>query len=97
MLFPVPWAREASISHLVTPDAMVSLLAGAGLKIVSSRESTEESQQWFEAMTARMAGSTPAVTFQAFLGNDFPAMVRNQVANLKERRIRTVSYVCEAL
>lgn len=96
LLFPVPWAREPSISHLVTPEAMTSLLSGAGFKIVDMRDSTEESQHWFEAMVARMAQSAPAVTFQTFMGNDFPAMTRNQVANLRDRRIRTVSYICEA-
>jgi ubiquinone/menaquinone biosynthesis C-methylase UbiE len=96
VLFPVPWARDSSISHLATPDAMRSLLTGAGLKIVDVRDSTEESQLWFEAMAARMAQATaPVVTFQAFLGNDFPEMARNQVSNLRDRRIRTVSYVCQ--
>ncbi len=95
--FPVPWAREPSISHLVTPDAMTSLLTGAGFRVLQVSDTTEESQRWFEAMAARMKqGATPAVTFQAFLGNDFPAMARNQARNLQERRIRTVSYVCEA-
>ena len=46
-------------------------------------------------MTARMAKSAPPpVTFQAFLGGDFPLMARNQVRNLAERRIRTVTYIC---
>jgi ubiquinone/menaquinone biosynthesis C-methylase UbiE len=97
VLFPVPWAREPTISHLATPDAMQSLLTGAGFKIAQVRDSTDESQQWFEAVAARMAGAAaPAVTFQAFLGKDFPEMARNQVRNLRDRRIRTVSYVCEA-
>lgn len=96
LLFPVPWAREPSISHLATPETMPPLLSNAGFRIVSVRDSTEEGQRWFEAMAARIAGSAPAVTFQAFLGNDFAAMARNQVVNLRERRIRTVSYVCEA-
>lgn len=97
VLFPVPWAREPSISHLATPDAMQSLLTDAGFKIVDVNDSTEESQRWFEAMSARMAqAAVPAVTFQAFLGNDFPEMARNQMANLRDRRIRTVSYVCQA-
>jgi hypothetical protein len=34
------------------------------------------------------------VTFRTFLGSDFPQMTRNQVRNLQERRIRTVSYIC---
>ncbi len=97
VLFPVPWAREPSISHLATPGEMKSLLANAGFKILDVRDSTDESQSWFEAMTRRMAESgPPPVTFQAFLGGDFPVMVRNQVRNLTERRIRTISYICEA-
>lgn len=97
VLFPVPWAREPSISHLATPREMESLLTDAGFKILDVVDSTDESQSWFEAMTARMAKSgPPPVTFQAFLGGDFPQMARNQVRNLTERRIRTVSFVCEA-
>lgn len=97
VLFPVPWAREPSISHLATPDEMRALLADAGFAIVVEHDSTEESERWFAAMTERLAGSgAPTVTFQAILGQDFPEMARNQVRNLGERRIRTVSYICEA-
>lgn len=96
VLFPVPWAREPSISHLATLDTMPSLLSDAGFRIVTVEDSTEEAQRWFEDMAERMAGSRPVVTFQVFLGNDFASMARNQVVNLRERRIRTVSYVCEA-
>jgi ubiquinone/menaquinone biosynthesis C-methylase UbiE len=95
--FPVPWAREPSISHLATNDEMKSLLSDAGLNILEVHDSTDESQSWFEAKAALMAQSgPPPVTFQVFLGEDYPEMVRNQVRNLSERRIRTVSYICEA-
>jgi len=97
VIFPVPWARKPSISHLATPDEMKSLLTDAGFKVSDVQDSTNESQSWFEATAERMAQSGPSpVTFQAFLGDDFPEMVRNQVRNLTERRIRTVSYICEA-
>lgn len=97
VLFPVPWAREPSISHLATPDEMESLLAGAGFKISDVQDSTSESQSWFEALTSQMAQSgPPPATAQTFLGSDFPEMARNQVRNLAERRIRTVCYICEA-
>lgn len=97
VLFPVPWARERCISHLATPDEMQSLLTGAGFKVVEMQDSTDEGLRWFEAMAARIAqGAVPAVTFQAFLGNDFPKMASNQVTNLRDRRIRTVTYVCQA-
>ena len=96
VLFPVPWAREPSISHLATPDAMQSLLTGAGFKIVDVRDSTAESQHWFEAIAARMEqGPAPLVRFRAFLGKDYPQMARNQVNNLRDRRIRTVRYICQ--
>lgn len=97
VLFPVPWARESSISFLATPDEMKRLLTGAGFKILEAQDSTEESAQWFEQMAARLAqAGPPPVTFQAFLGDDFPQMARNQVRNLAERRIGTVAYICEA-
>ena len=96
VLFPVPWARDASISHLATAEEMESLLTDAGFKVVDVHDSTNESQDWFEAMSDRMSRSSgpPPLTFQAFLGEDFQPMVRNQIRNLTERRIRTVSHIC---
>jgi ubiquinone/menaquinone biosynthesis C-methylase UbiE len=95
VLFPVPWAREPSISHLATPNEMLALLAGAGFRILSVNDSTDESQAWFEAAAVRMAQAVPGVTFRTFLGEDFPTMTRNQVRNLQDRRIRTVTYICQ--
>jgi ubiquinone/menaquinone biosynthesis C-methylase UbiE len=97
VLYPVPWAREPSISHLATPDEMQALLSAAGFKILSVKDSTDEGQRWFEAMAERMKQSgPPPLTFRTFLGEDFVDMTRNQVRNLQERRIRTVSYICAA-
>lgn len=94
--FPVPWARDPSISHLATKDEMTSLLGGAGFRILTTDDSSAESLRWFEAMTERMARSgPPPVSFRAFLGDDFQAMAKNQVRNLAEDRIRTVTYICE--
>jgi ubiquinone/menaquinone biosynthesis C-methylase UbiE len=97
VLYPVPWAREPSISHVATLEQMKSLLAGAGFKILDIQDSTEESQTFFEKLTARIAktGVSP-VAWRLFLGDDFPVMARNQVRNVTERRIRTVSLICSA-
>jgi ubiquinone/menaquinone biosynthesis C-methylase UbiE len=97
VLYPVPWAREPSISHVATPKQMKSLLAGAGFKILEIQDSTEESQAFFERLTAQMAktGMSP-VAWRLFLGDDFPVMAQNQVRNVTERRIRTVSFICAA-
>lgn len=97
VLFPVPWARDPSISYLATPEVMRSLLTGAGFELVDVRDTTDESQRWFEAKLASLERSgPPPISFQIFLGRDYPEMARNQVRNLADRRIRTVSYICEA-
>lgn len=99
VLFPVPWARDHSISHLATRDEMELLLVNAGFRILEIQDSTSESQRWFiqMAMAGQSANSgQPPLTFQVFLGNEFPEMARNQVQNLTDRRIRTVSFVCQA-
>lgn len=96
VLFPVPWAREPSISHLATPGEMRALLGGAGFALLEESDSSAESLAWFQAMAARLQQAAPPVTFQVFLGADFPAMARNQVRNLAEDRIRTVTYFCRA-
>jgi ubiquinone/menaquinone biosynthesis C-methylase UbiE len=97
VLYPVPWARDPSISHLATSDQMKTLLVGAGFKLRDVQDSTEESQSFFERMTAQMAKTgSPPVAWRLFLGDDFPTMARNQVRNVTERRIRTVSFICVA-
>lgn len=97
VLFPVPWAREPSISHLASPVQMRELLAAAGFKIEQEIDSTDESAAWFSNKAAGMAkpGATP-LGFGILLGDEYPRMARNQVQNLAEKRIRTVSYVCRA-
>ena len=97
VLFPVPWAREPSISHLATPAEMRDLLAGAGFEVLEETDSTDESLHWFQQLSARIAEhGPPPVSFGLFLGADFAEMAKNQVANLTQRRIRTVSYPCRS-
>ena len=96
-VYPVPWAREPSISHLATPEEMRRLLHAAGFTILDERDATEADAAWFHDMANRMARTgPPPVNFQIFFGPDFPEMARNQVRNLAERRIRTVTYICRA-
>src|SRR5215475_9677230 len=61
VLYPVPWAREPSISHLATSDQMSSLLIGAGFKVLDVQDSTDESQSYFESLMAQIskAGALP--------------------------------------
>ena len=95
VLYPVPWARDPSISHLSTTTEMVNLIRDANLNLLEVIDSTEESQSWFESMATKIndAKQIP-LSFEIFLGDEFPKMVENQVRNLSERRIRTVTFIC---
>ncbi|MGN6503770.1 MAG: class I SAM-dependent methyltransferase, partial [Pseudolysinimonas sp.] len=93
--YPVPWADDSALSFLATPDEMPDLLTGAGFELVSQVDSTAESLAWFHQVRAGIErNGPPPVTFATFLGGAFGEMVANQVANLAERRIRTVMFVC---
>jgi ubiquinone/menaquinone biosynthesis C-methylase UbiE len=95
--YPAPWAQDPSISHLATPEEMKKLLSDAGFRILNVHDSTDESLGWLEARTSSLAqlGTSP-ITTQVLFGDIFPEMIGNQTRGLRERRIRTVSYICEA-
>jgi ubiquinone/menaquinone biosynthesis C-methylase UbiE len=93
--YPVPWADDPSTSFLVTKDEMRVFLEAAGFTIMIEADSSDESLLWFREMRARIERDGPApVTFAAFLGPSFGQMAANQVANLAERRIRTIMFTC---
>ncbi len=105
-LYPVVWARDSQISHLVTIERMTALLAEAGFRLLEVTDSTEQSQSWLERMAAQTAQRNepathpvrpaPPVSLQVVVGDDFPEMIENQIRNLRQRRIRTVSFICQA-
>ena len=91
--YPVPWANDPSTSYLVTAEQLRGLLTDAGFEITSVVDSSDESLAWFQQMRARIErDGPPPITFAAFLGSAFAQMAANQVANLAERRIRTVMF-----
>ena len=93
--YPVPWATDASTSFLATPAQMRELLEGAGFDVLAEVDSSDESLAWFQQLRATVErDGRPPVTVAAFLGEAFGQMVANQVANLAERRIRTVMLTC---
>jgi len=85
--FPVPWAQEASISFLVSPDELHQVLEQSGFEIVSWRDTTDVGRSWFEAIVARNSREDrPATGIHILLGKDFPVMMQNQMRNLNENR-----------
>lgn len=98
VLYPVPWARDAGISHLATTEDMRALLQSAGFEILREDDSTETSEAWFKRAAAKVASSDrPPVNLRRFMGADGARMTQNQVRNLGDRRIRTVTFICRRL
>jgi ubiquinone/menaquinone biosynthesis C-methylase UbiE len=95
VLYPAPWARDPSISHLATPAQMRALLQDAGFEILDEQDSSTRSEAWFGEVATRLAaGNLPPVSLRLLLGDDFVPMMRNQLRNLAEHRIGTVMFVC---
>ncbi len=93
--YPVPWARDPAISHLASPHEMRALLTGAGFQIVEEIDSTDEGLPWFKAEVERaVSGTSPLARFRPFFGEDGRRISENQIRNLSERRIRTVTFIC---
>jgi ubiquinone/menaquinone biosynthesis C-methylase UbiE len=97
LIFPVPWAREPSISFLVTSDELRELLGQAGFQVVSWRDTSEEGRSWFREVAEKMqkVGGTPPLGFHILLGPDFKTMASNQVRNLNENRIGLIEAVVQ--
>jgi cyclopropane fatty-acyl-phospholipid synthase-like methyltransferase len=89
--FPVPWAREPSISFLATPDELHDLLEEVGFEILRWRDTTDLGREWFRAMRRRMReeGAAP-LGFHVLLGPDFQTMTQNMIRNLDENRIALI-------
>jgi ubiquinone/menaquinone biosynthesis C-methylase UbiE len=95
VLFPVPWAHDASTSFLANPDEMRGLLSNAGFDVTNWNDTSEIGKEWFKAVNKRLAESGPSpLGFQVLLGADFATMAKNQVRNLIEDRIRPTEIIC---
>jgi ubiquinone/menaquinone biosynthesis C-methylase UbiE len=83
--FPVPWAEEQSISHLVTEEWMRRLVTAAGFSVRLWEDHTED------ALAAGAGGGVDNPLIP-----NFAAKVANHRRNLEEDRARVLLAVCDA-
>lgn len=97
LYYPVPWARDSSISFLTTPDGTRELLEATGLHILGWRNTSEIGREWFKKVATKMQqqGETLKLGFHILLGPDFRVMAQNQVLNLNENRIVLIECVAQ--
>ncbi len=90
VVYPTPWARDASSSFLLTEGDTRIVLEQARFKAVLWRDDTQTAIEWFKAV----AGSSPnGLNLGVVIGGDFPAITRNLARNLGEHRLGVLSAV----
>jgi SAM-dependent methyltransferase len=91
VVYPAPWARDASTSFLLSEGDTHTELKQAGFKAVLWRDDTQTALDWFKAS---MAGSPPSgLSLGVAMGPDFPALIGNLARNLRENRLGVLSAV----
>jgi ubiquinone/menaquinone biosynthesis C-methylase UbiE len=94
--FPVPWARDPTLSHLQPPDALYSLIATTGFTELAWVDETASATRWFrQRLPATPPEGPPPLGLHLLLGPDFDEMLRNQARNLEEHRISILKAVFE--
>jgi len=91
VVYPVPWARDASTSFLLSEGDTRGAIEQAGFKAVFWRDDTQTALEWFKAA---MAGSPPSgLNLGVVMGQDFQIMTGNLARNLRENRLGVLSAV----
>ena len=84
--FPVPWARDASISFLLTAEATRHKLGAAGFRVPVFEDVTADALPRAQARM-KVSGAPLALGLHIVLGQDGPTMLANMARNYEERRI----------
>ena len=94
--YPVPWAEEASISFLATPEAVRQLLPTVGLNLLDWEDMSQLSTEWFSGIVNRIrASGPPPLGIHLLMGVTARTKLENMVRNLREERIVVVQGVAE--
>ena len=92
--FPVPWASDPSINHLITVAELEAVLLDSGFEPVRWEDKTGASAAFFEeALRGPAKEDRPTVGLHLLMGSDAPAKFGNMLRNLEEKRVRVVQAV----
>ncbi|MEQ8507166.1 MAG: methyltransferase domain-containing protein [Rhodospirillales bacterium] len=95
VIYPVPWAMTAEISHLTAPDETVAILEGAGFQVRDVHDSTEKALAFNQASRERAKTSGPPVLSPLVVLNDQALeRMRNSARNIEQHRAVPVEFVC---
>ena len=78
--YPVPWASDASISHLSDAQAYRRALTAAGLDVTVERDRGHFAREFFDKLTRGGVGGPPRLGLHLIMGTDAPTKVANMIA-----------------
>jgi len=88
LIFPLPWASDASVSFLVTPAKMRQALEEGGLRISEEIDLSAAGIAFIREMRARAErGDPPLNANHVIMGDDFGERVRNFHRCAMEKRV----------
>jgi hypothetical protein len=91
LVYPVPWARDASTSFLLSERDTRTALEQAGFKAVVWRDDTQTALEWFNAAMGNSPPSGP--NLGVVMGPDFAAKTSNLARNLRENHLGVLSAI----
>jgi len=92
--YPVPWARTAATSFLLTAAATREAIEQAGYRVLVWQDDTEAAKVWIARL--RASGPPPSPNLGVVMGSDFAELFANLGRNLMEGRIGILTAVFEA-
>ena len=93
--YPVPWAREPSMSFLLSPEATRAKLEAAGFRVVAWQDTTQASLELSRARAQAASGPLPTLGIHLLIPRDWEVIARNSARNLQEDRTRLFNAVLE--
>jgi len=92
--FPVPWAQDASMSFLVTPDEFREAVHSAGFDVEVWKDKTPQAQQAFAgAKKPEGEPKLPILGVYMLVGDDIQTKAYNLRRNLDEGRVSLIETI----
>ncbi len=92
--YPVPWARTAATSFLLTAAATHDAVEAAGFRTLVWQDDTEAAKAWVAQL--RASGPQPSPNLGVVMGPDFAQLATNLGRSLLDGRVGILTAVFEA-
>ena len=95
VIYPVPWAMTAEISHLTTPEETAAILEDAGFRVEAMHDSTDQAMAYNQAARTRAKEQgAPILNPLVILRENALERMRNSARNVAQGRAIPVEFVC---